>query len=810
MSDERAHELEERGIEAAKSGQKDEARKLLQHALRLDPVRDNAWLWLASVAKDKRERLLCLQKVLEINPENELGIKAVQAMGIDPAQLLPKRQTIEHSLVSEDESASDELPMPPADFVRNAIEQAKETVQPYLDLPETNRITWNKKSKGRAGEQEIWILRTQIGTAVAVFGAIVLTLLMAVINSNPQVQLVLFGASPTPRPPSATPTSTLTPRPDINPTATPTINFTVEPTFTPTPTMNVLATRWPLDRNNNPLYATPQPTDIYLGSRGNAVATAIVALNTESDYQTSIQRLESEQASGGARFEPHPYYFEALLHIRLGDYNQALATLDDAQYILDDVSENAVVGAAEARNLQPMINAGYMQVYLQQIRNAQTRNQTVRINELIELMEEQFTEAYEIDPSYGEPVLLMTEAYLIRRRFDDAIEITERAVNERLASEPLVVTAYGNSYLQRGYERARIGQHNQAREDFAYAQYIGYYGTQLNPFSEPPHQLRIQASLALDQVALASAYANEFLFYRPDSAIAYRLLAAVRAAENKPEFALDIFSQALEQENISSNVLAGIYVERAQLYEEQRRYDLARYDYDQALNLYETPETRHQRMLVAYYAGDLDTARKDAELLLEEDIIGQYDARLIRARLIVDANQTDLFDQALQDLNTILGESTGNIVPVIHEYQARIYFHRGDLPEALTAINRSLNAVETGSRRYLRGMIYEARGERDNAIADYRWIGQWDRVFGYPFTDDALTRLDQLLSGILEEQMQATATSVSATQAVFDVTATYEAELALTASPTPTPTATDEFALQGVPDEEVEGEAGDS
>jgi tetratricopeptide (TPR) repeat protein len=147
---------------------------------------------------------------------------------------------------------------------------------------------------------------------------------------------------------------------------------------------------------------------------------------------------------------------------------------------------------------------------------------------------------------------------------------------------------------------------------------------------------------------------------------------------------------------------------------------------------------------------------------------------------------------------------------VIHEYQARIYFHRGDLPEALTAINRSLNAVETGSRRYLRGMIYEARGERDNAIADYRWIGQWDRVFGYPFTDDALTRLDQLLSGILEEQMQATATSVSATQAVFDVTATYEAELALTASPTPTPTATDEFALQGVPDEEVEGEAGDS
>lgn len=796
MSDERAQELEERGIEAAKSGQKDEARKLLQHALRLDPVRDNAWLWLASVAKDKRERLLCLQKVLEINPEHELGLKAVQAMGIDPAQLLPKRQTMEHSLVSEDEAASDELPMPPADFIRNAIEQAKTTVEPHLVLPEARKINWGKKSKGRAGEREIWILRTQIGTAIAVFSSIVLVLLLVVVNNSPQMQLVLFGASPTPRPPSATPTSTLTPRPDINPTETPTIDFTVEPTYTATPTMNVLATRWPLDRDNNPLYATPQPTDVYLGSRSNPVSTAIAALASERDYEDAVRILKQEQSTAGSRFEPHPYYFEALLHVQAGNYDHAMETLGNAQSILDDDSASAILSAIDAQNLQPMINAGYMQVYLQQIRDAQARNQTSQINTLIELMEEQFAKAYEIDPSYGEPVVLMAEAYLIRKRYDDAIELTERAVNDRLASDPIVVTIYGNSYLQRGYERARIGQANQAREDYAQAQYIGYYGTQLNPFSEPPHQLRIQATLALGEVALASAYANEFLFYRPDSAIAYRLLAAVRAAENKPEFALDIFSQALEQENISSNILSGIYVERAQLYEAQRRYDLARLDYDEALSLYETSETRHQRMLVAYYAGDFETARQDAELLLEEDIIGQYDARLIRARLIVDAGQTNQFDLALEDLNIILNQAPDDLVPLIYEYQARIYFERGELPEALSAINRSLDRVETGSRHYLRGIIYEARGERDNAIAAYQWVIQWDRVFGYPFTEDAKERLNQLLTGILEEQMHATATAVSATQTIFDITATYEGELALTASPIPTPSATDEFSLE--------------
>lgn len=806
MYDERAQELEERGIEAAKSGQKEEARKLLQHALRLDPVRDNAWLWLASVAKDKRERLLCLQKVLEINPENELGIKAVQAMGVDPAQLLPKRQTIEHSLVSEDESASDELPMPSADFVREAIQKAQNTVEPHLTLTESRKISWDKKTKGRAGEREIWVLRTQIGTAVAVFGAIVLTVLAVIVNNSPQVQLVLFGASPTPRPPTATATPTLTPRPDINPTATPTIDFTVEPTYTATPTMNVLATRWPLDLNNNPLYATPQPTDLYLGGRSNQVATAIAALSDETYYEEAIRAVKQQQETGGSRFEPQPYYFEALLWAETGDYASALAALDNAQGFLDDESEAAIVGAVDSRNIQPMVNAGYMQVYLRQIREAAARNQTARVNELIELMEAHFSQAYEIAPTYGEPVVLMAEAYLLRRRYDDAIAITERAIadSDVLASDPIVVSAYGNAYLQRGHERTRIGQHAQAEIDYAQAQYIGYYGIQLNPFSEPPHQLRIEATLALDRVALAAAYTNEFLFYRPDSATAYRLLAAVRTAENKPEFALDIFSQALEQQNISNNILSGIYVERAQLYEAQRRYDFAQLDYSQALNLYEMPETRHQRMLVAYYAGDFETAREDAEILLEEDITGQYDAHLIRARLTVDANQTDLFDQAMGDLTVVLREATPDILPLIYEYQARIHFHRGDLPEALTAVNRALDGAETGSRRYLRGMIYEARGDRDRAIDDYEWVRQWNRVFGFSFGEQAQARLDQLLSGIQEEQMHATATAVSATQAVFDVTATYQAELALTASPTPTPTPTDEFALQDVPDADEE------
>ncbi len=796
MSNERAREIEERGIEAAKAGQKDEARKLLQHALRLDPVNDNAWLWLASVAKDKRERLLCLQKVLEINPQNEMGIKAVQAMGIDPAQLLPQRTTIDSSLAAEDDSAEDDIPLPSADFIKDALARVDALTESHIEVPQNSRINWTRKQKGRAGEREIWVLRAQIGTAVSVFGAFVIGLLTLVVSNSPEVQLVLFGASPTPRPPTATATSTLTPRPDINPTATATIDFTSVPTFTATPTINQLATRWPLDLNNNPVYATPTPTAVYLGFVDNAVSTAIGALQQESNYQDAVQQVRLAQDRAGSDFQPHPYYFEALLSAQLGDYPAAIEALNRGQAILDDTSVNAVVSRADARNFQPMINAGFLQVYMHEIRAARLRGNQSIINDRINRMEPLFRQAYEIDPNYGEPVALMAEAYIARGRYDDAINVTEQALNQNLASNTPVIAMHGRAYLERGFERLRRGQQNEARQDFARAQYIGYYGTLISPFSEPAHELRVEATIALNEIALASVYTNEFLFYRPDSAVAYRLLASVRAAENKPEFALDIFTQALEQENAQSSTQAEIFVERAVLYEEQRRFDLAQADYSRAYELLPDFNTLYRRMLNAYQAGDTATAFADADALIEADLVGQDDARLIRARIIVDEGRIADYDSALDGLNIIFNRLSTAQRYIVSEYQARIYLERNDLPNALSAINRAIAGVETGSRRYLRGIIYETRGERENAIADYAWIMLWNQVFDYPFAGDVELRLTALQSDIAGEAMQATATVVAATQAVFDVTATYEAELALTASPTPPPTPTDEFDLQ--------------
>ncbi|MBC8098597.1 MAG: tetratricopeptide repeat protein, partial [Armatimonadetes bacterium] len=83
-----SEQFREQGIAAAKARQPDEARRLLQQALRLNPGDALAWLYLASVAKDTKERLVYLQKVLEIDPDNDLAQKAVRALGIAPEQLL--------------------------------------------------------------------------------------------------------------------------------------------------------------------------------------------------------------------------------------------------------------------------------------------------------------------------------------------------------------------------------------------------------------------------------------------------------------------------------------------------------------------------------------------------------------------------------------------------------------------------------------------------------------------------------------------------------------------------------------------------
>jgi len=58
------------GISAAQSGNRSQARILLQYAVELDKNSEAGWLWLASISEYPEELLVFLDHVLKINPKN--------------------------------------------------------------------------------------------------------------------------------------------------------------------------------------------------------------------------------------------------------------------------------------------------------------------------------------------------------------------------------------------------------------------------------------------------------------------------------------------------------------------------------------------------------------------------------------------------------------------------------------------------------------------------------------------------------------------------------------------------------------------
>jgi uncharacterized membrane protein len=71
-------DLLQQGIAACKSGERDEARRLLSAFLKQDVNSEAGWGWLFSVCDTDKDRVYCLKQIIRINPQNE---KAVQFLG---------------------------------------------------------------------------------------------------------------------------------------------------------------------------------------------------------------------------------------------------------------------------------------------------------------------------------------------------------------------------------------------------------------------------------------------------------------------------------------------------------------------------------------------------------------------------------------------------------------------------------------------------------------------------------------------------------------------------------------------------------
>ncbi len=235
------------GIQAAKAGNKIEARRLLEQVLEKDDNNEQAWMWFASVVDTPRERRICLENVLEINPNNTRAKQALDKL-IAAAPAAPARTAGSSSLRSELLGDSDRTPPKP---------------RPTEGLP---NISETVVRSGRRQQTEAPVRRrrrisptlfiTAVVAAVVLIGGGILLLL----GSGPaapapvvEVPTTVGGTPGVAVPPaSATQTgATLTPAPTIDPallrgTVTLVATWTASPTNTPLPTLTPTATLPPL------------------------------------------------------------------------------------------------------------------------------------------------------------------------------------------------------------------------------------------------------------------------------------------------------------------------------------------------------------------------------------------------------------------------------------------------------------------------------------------------------------------------------------------------------------------------------------
>jgi tetratricopeptide (TPR) repeat protein len=726
VSSEQAKELRRQGIAAAKAGQKDEARQLLQQSLRLDPGSEAAWLWLVSVSRDQRERLFCLNKLLEINPNNEMALQSLQQLGLTREQLAQSQQTGGQtptpaaaqpvsraaqaapapSPVSAPQAPG--VPIPDPQKITQAQSQADGIVREYLaPLPGYPGVTWIRKTRRRAGERDVVVLRLYVAAGVATILIALFAISALVVLNNPELRGIVFAPTWTISPTPAPPTNTPTPTPGVTPTASP----TPELTYTPSPTV-------PPEIPNGAQVASA-PTLIYPPIQEKGIRDSVALLDA-GQFEIAIPTLNVEITRVASRFDPNAYYYGALAYVQKGDLEAAAEVLGDAENRLPENPND---------NFRPLVDAGFAYVELKMAERALASNDRDEANTHLANVEDRAEAAIEGDGRLELPYLSLAQRHSLDQDFDLALSVLDQGLSvPDLASNVNLIVKKGEIYFDQG--------------EYDLASYQAFLALYINPAVEAAHILQVRTALAQNNPGLGVLNAQAYLFYYPGSVEGYKLLGEARVAEGNFDLALEAYNQALAGGNN-----ADLLVARAALYNQQRRYELEREDLSLAFTMTEDPIIQAQRMRAAYNAGNYPTAESDAEELLGSGVIPDSEIQLLQARILIDEAQPEAqqdFQDALGLLNSIGNNIPPELQPVANEYRARAQYNLEEYDEALTLVNQALAVVETGSRYYLRGLIQEAQGDTDAALRDYDWVLTLSAIYPYPFLPDVRDRAEAL------------------------------------------------------------------
>ncbi len=96
-------ELLRTGIALAKAGKSAHARKILGQVVKDDPRSVMGWLWLAGVVKTKEQQRYCLERVLQLNPQNQVVKRILtQLETTKPKVAAGSQYFVAHQLTSRD------------------------------------------------------------------------------------------------------------------------------------------------------------------------------------------------------------------------------------------------------------------------------------------------------------------------------------------------------------------------------------------------------------------------------------------------------------------------------------------------------------------------------------------------------------------------------------------------------------------------------------------------------------------------------------------------------------------------------------
>lgn len=132
----RAAVLTNQGAAALRAGQRDEALNLLRQAIQLDPQSEQAWLFMAGAVQEPDRRKYCLERVLQLNPQNELAKRGLASLV--PAQ--PPAPAPEPAPPPEPAPVKEESPgwaSNPRTFAE--VMQQRET-RPKIELPDLSTL----------------------------------------------------------------------------------------------------------------------------------------------------------------------------------------------------------------------------------------------------------------------------------------------------------------------------------------------------------------------------------------------------------------------------------------------------------------------------------------------------------------------------------------------------------------------------------------------------------------------------------------------------------------------------------------------